>query len=169
MSESEYTEYTAEMAARFWSKVDKSGECWLWTGTPAARGYGAFSFKHRSLRAHRVAWELAYGAIPYSLLVCHRCDVRNCVRPDHLFLGTDADNITDAKAKGRLNPPLKVGHRFHCVGSDNNAAKLTEDAVLEIRSRHVAGETQVALARYFSVSQNCVWRIVSRQGWRHVA
>lgn len=162
-------EYTAEISARFWSKVDKSGDCWIWSGTPASRGYGAFSAQGRTLRAHRVAWELTFGAIPNGLLVCHRCDVRNCVRPDHLFLGTDADNMADRDTKGRARPRLMPGHSFNCIGSQNNAARFTEDDVVTIRTRHDAGETQTALAREFGVSQNAIWRVVSRKGWRHVA
>jgi len=96
---------------RFWSKVDKSGECWTWTagsaGAPSSGvKYGSFwvggKAKNggRSLRANRVAFETVNGPIPPGMCVCHRCDNPRCVRPDHLFLGTSEDNSRDRHAKG---------------------------------------------------------------------
>ncbi len=92
------------LAERFWAKVDKSGDCWLWTGAKTGRGYGAINvlasgkFGH----AHRVSWEMANGiAPPAGMSVCHHCDVPACVRPSHLFLGTAKDNAQDMVAKGR--------------------------------------------------------------------
>lgn len=96
-------------APRFWASVQKSDSCWTWTGRRYPGGYGEFSVKHVNYRAHRVSWMLNVGPIPDGLLVCHHCDNRLCVRPDHLFLGTDKDNQTDAirkgrHARGRLSP-----------------------------------------------------------------
>jgi hypothetical protein len=87
--------------ARFWARVDKSGECWLWTGPRDKDGYGKANVRRRALRAHRVSWTMANGAIPEGLIVCHRCDTPACVRPDHLWLGTQLDNVRDMTAKGR--------------------------------------------------------------------
>lgn len=100
---------------RFWPRVKKTETCWLWTGA-ISNGYGFLALKPVKVApkkwkfpyvlTHRFSYELAFGPIPHSrdgqrLFVCHRCDVKNCVRPDHLFLGTNQENLTDAKAKGR--------------------------------------------------------------------
>ena len=91
------------LVERFWEKVVKTPTCWLWTAA-AQGGYGVIGDPHRKgrvLRAHRVSWELHDGPIPSGMDVLHRCDTPACVRPDHLFLGTAADNIADMFAKGR--------------------------------------------------------------------
>lgn len=85
---------------RFWAKVAKGDGCWNWTASTVG-GYGSF-WSTGSRRAHRFSWELHSGPVPAGLFVCHRCDNRQCVRPDHLFLGTPSDNITDCSRKGRL-------------------------------------------------------------------
>lgn len=93
-----------EAEKRFWEKVDRSGECWEWTGALQTYGYGLFGVNSqvRAARAHRVSYQMAFGPIPKGLVVCHRCDNRKCVRPDHLFLGTNRDNTWDAIRKGRI-------------------------------------------------------------------
>lgn len=93
---------------RFWLKVDKSNVegCWLWKGASNGRGYGVMvKGRQRTYFAHRVAWEITYGEIPAGLSVCHHCDNPSCVRVDHLFLGTQKDNMLDAWAKGHIAPP----------------------------------------------------------------
>ena len=96
--------YTKPLETRFWSKVHKTEGCWLWTASRRRDGYGYISVYGMMSAAHRVAWRLSYGDIPPGLFVLHHCDNKVCVRPDHLFLGTQKDNVHDAISKGRLDP-----------------------------------------------------------------
>lgn len=113
------------IADRFWPKVRKGGwnECWIWTGATDANGYGRFQAVDSNGRwgarlAHRVAYELGNGTISNELGVCHRCDNPQCVNPDHLFLGSQATNMEDAKHKGRIRSEA-TGHfqsmKTHCI------------------------------------------------------
>jgi hypothetical protein len=96
---------------RFWSKVEKTETCWIWTGS-CPEDYGRFFFEGRIQKAHHVAWKLTVGPIPkgdgyHGICVLHRCDNRKCVRPDHLFLGTHQDNMADREAKQRNDWSIK--------------------------------------------------------------
>ena len=86
---------------RLWSRVDKTGDCWVWTGATTTAGYGEIRFGGKVVRVHRLVYELTVGPIPEGMGVLHRCDNPPCCRPDHLFLGTQRDNARDMVAKGR--------------------------------------------------------------------
>lgn len=141
---------------RFWSKVTKSDGCWLWAGTTDGR-YGLVSVDGRMLKAHRVSWELHNGPIPAGMVVCHTCDTPRCVRPDHLFLGTMADNSHDRDRKGRQRSPL---------GEASPNAKLTEDDVRAIRA---SDEPASIVGPRYGVTPTNVGYIRDRRTWRHVA
>ncbi len=97
---------------RFWSRVDKSGECWLWTGTTDNHGYGRLYIAPRTyVLATRFAWEITYGPLPTGLHVCHACDNPPCVRPDHLMVGSAKANKLDSSRKMRANK----GRKTHCL------------------------------------------------------
>lgn len=152
---------------RFWDKVDKSGECWEWTGhtTAAGKGYGYGRWNSSgtlySTLAHRAAWQMTNGPIPDELNVCHKCDNRKCVRPDHMFLGTDLDNNRDMRRKGRAI------HRG-IPGSAHPFAKLTEEKVLEIRRRLAGGESLASVGRAFEVTMQNIFAIKARITWKHI-
>lgn len=99
-----------EAIKRFWQYVDKTNECWNWTKCLNEKGYGIFGVDGKKVdRAHRIAYRLCVGEIPAGLFVCHHCDNPKCVRPDHLFLGTNLDNVKDMFLKNRNSPPPPMG------------------------------------------------------------
>lgn len=154
---------------RFWSKVVRGDGCWEWAARRDACGYGKTKIAGRFYRAHRLAWELANGPIPAGLFVCHRCDNPPCVRPDHLFLGTPADNAADMAAKRRA--PGAETRRSDAPGwrrgSLNPCAKLKEADVPAIFARRTAGESVRAIARDLRVSPAAIYHIISGDHWQH--
>lgn len=135
--------------------------CWWWTASMNTHGYGKMGLEGHSLGAHRVAYELFKGPIEDpTLCVCHRCDQRACVNPDHLFLGTVADNIHDMVAKRRYRPRR---------GENAPGAKLTEVDVRAIRAMHADGVSNVAIAARFGLNKNTPSRIIRGLRWAHVS
>lgn len=161
---------------RFWKYVNKDGPtqphmttpCWVWVAQRNPQGYGRVRDPelNRVSLAHRVAWRLAHGADPNELFVCHHCDNPGCVRADHLFIGTNTDNMRDAKRKGRVAHGPTSGAQRHpemlARGSRHGMVKLTVSQVREIRA---AVSTQSALAERFGVSRTTIGKIRSRMAW----
>jgi len=147
---------------RFWERVHTTEDgCWLWQGCRTGAGYGNFKLRRdRRVLAHRLSWELAYGPIPVACCVLHRCDVKLCVNPAHLWLGSQADNNRDRAEKGRNRDQR---------GERNSSAHLRLTDVIAIRDNYAARrESQSALARRYGTSQGHISRIVNRLEWEHI-
>lgn len=136
-----------DVTTRFWTKVNKTDGCWLWTGALDTSKYGILLIHGTPRTAHRVAWELINGPIPDGMCVCHHCDVRHCVNPAHLWLGTNADNVADKLRKGR------------------GASTLTPDDVRAIRSS-TASDRELGLL--FGIQTQNITLIRTRKAWKHV-
>lgn len=157
------------MEERFWSYVSRGDGCWEWTGHRNGQGYGGFSLgrKHEGNEAaHRVSWRLAYGPIPDGMFVCHHCDNRACVRPDHLFLGTHEDNMRDMREKGRGARGDRHWKRKYPWmvkrGELSPAAKLSDADAAEIVRLYFAREaTAKEIASRFGVAASTVHRLAS--------
>lgn len=139
--------------------------CRIWMGRLNDQGYGVVSRSRKEpvrsdVRMHRRSWEATFGPIPTGLSVLHRCDVRACINPDHLFLGTQRDNMRDMNSKGRGRIPNVRGER-------QGSAKLTAENVREIR-RLAQTMTQDCVARLFLIDRSNVGLIVRRKAWKHV-
>lgn len=156
----------APRADRFWARVDTTGDgCWVWMAHRAIRGgYGHFyDDDGRQRRAHRVAWELTFGDVPDGMVVCHACDNPACVRPNHLFLGTQAANMADMRAKGR---GVQVKPEF---GEQRYNAKLNDNLVRWMRAERAAGRSAKDIAAEVGVSEGCAVKAIRGETWKHVA
>ncbi len=152
------TEYRHRFDSK-WTPEPYSG-CWLWFGGRTNFGHGTFRLPGRIREsAHRVSWMLNVGDIPKGMSVLHKCDVPSCVNPDHLFIGTQADNIADMTKKGRGRKTFMKGH------APLNA-KLTIEQVKEIRSRT---ESRKLLSVKFGVSINTINSVLYGSNWRNIA
>jgi len=148
--------YLATGTRRFWDNVKRRGpdQCWEWTGARQTQGYGALRVRGEYKLVHRMAWELHHGkSVPDGIEVCHSCDNPPCCNPAHLFLGSHADNISDAAMKGRMGRSIKLA-----------AADVREIRRLDEQSRLSRRE----IGERFGVSRQTVNDIVWRKTWKHI-
>lgn len=146
---------TEKLIRRVFLKIIILDGCWKWTGCHNSDGYGRMSFNGQNTGVHCVIWRIFYGD-PCGFSVLHKCDNPGCPRPDHLFLGSQADNVADMVFKGR-----------HAVmrGEKNPRAILSPSDVLAIRA---SKESKAILARRFDCTPENIHRIIERRSWRHV-
>lgn len=155
----------------FWARVDKNGpevraglgSCWRWTGRAYREGYGQVTWCGRDVATHRLAYSLAHGRIEAGQVVRHRCDNPICCNPDHLVIGTIADNNRDMAERGR-------GRTEHLVrpGAANCNAKLTDALVRELRAAWKAGESQKSIVARTGLSVGTIHPMLHGHTWRHV-
>lgn len=148
---------------RFTENIDSSGECWLWNGYTSVTGYGEISRNGKKVRTHRYAWECVHGKIQGGLHVLHKCDVRNCVNPDHLYLGTHQQNMLDRMERGR---------DFGYSGESNGRSKLTQQDADEIRKLYKRGHggtksefSTIGLAKRYGVGSTAIGDIINNRRW----
>lgn len=161
------------IASAFFRNVKKSDGCWSWLGTKHD-GYGVLCYLGKRVRAHRLSWEIHNNEkIPEGLLVCHKCDNPECSNPDHLFVGTQQDNIDDMRAKNRGAFGLRNGKttkpEFTPRGENHGRSKLTTSQVIEIRNLYIPRVvSSIKLAKRFGVTKQSVLSILKKENWAHV-
>lgn len=158
-------------AIRFWAKVDKEGPvaahapelgpCWIWTRATTDWGYGKLTVNKVWYLAHRRSYEMAHGSIPEGMFICHRCDTPACVRPEHLFAGTAAQNTQDMHEKRRAG-------REGAPGEQNAKHKLLNEQVVAIRTRFDHGELIRDLAAEYGLGVSAISNIVNGRRWKHI-
>lgn len=159
---------------RFWAKVQKTEACWLWLASKQElpHGYGYFRFDGRTQSAHRVAYQLVKGPIPTGLWVLHTCDNAECVNPDHLYLGTHADNTADMVRRNRCargeRHGLHIRPEATLRGDQCSWRTLNESDVREIRASYGPNCSQSVLAKQYGVTQPTISAVLLRKKWRHV-
>ena len=148
---------------RFFAKIEKTPGCWNWVGNKRSNGYGSIQKGGKgspTISAHRYSYEIHKGPIPDGMFVMHSCDNPSCVNPDHLSIGTPAENTQDMIRKGRKRTVAPLG-------ADNGKAKLNEDLVRYIRQND--GRSHASLARELGLSPNCIRGVRTRRTWSHIS
>lgn len=151
----------------FWDKVRKTDTCWLWIGARNKKGYGVAWDGSRTQKAHRISFMLNNGYMP-KLCVLHRCDVSSCVNPDHLFLGTRADNNADMMRKGRHVTAGTHTEPNYQFGTGHHGAILDDDSVFGIRLDKASGMSYSEISRKYNIGVTTAHKVVKRITWKHV-
>lgn len=156
---------------RFWAKVDKSSECWIWTGARTHDDYGRFQLDGKARLAHRVISEHIDGPLADGECVLHHCDNPPCVRPQHLFRGTQEENVADRQRKGRTARGERHGRTRNpkqtCIGEENGRAKITAAQARSIRNRYAEGDVSMRrLAVLHGLSPGTICKIVNGDLWK---
>jgi hypothetical protein len=159
-------EYCSTKCKLLGETIKRKNGCWEWIGELHPNGYGQTTNYETSKRehAHRVSYRIFKGEIPKGIYVCHHCDNRKCLAPEHLFLGTAKENMQDAKVKGRLEHV-----KLHASkGEKNGSAKLKEEDVIKIRKEIAEGKRCAVIAREYELSSTVIYKIRDRESWKHV-
>ena len=153
---------TRKIKERFWMKVTVTSpiECWLWTGCLDSYGYGLFGINKKLYKSNRVSYQLHFGALSTKMYVLHKCDTPACVNPNHLFLGTQKDNVKDMMIKNRGN---------RAKGEAVNTCKLNKYQVLKIKKLFKSGISGYKLARLYKVSHPAIYAILRNRSWKHLS
>lgn len=150
------------MKERFWKHVNikSDNECWEWKGNINRSGYGQFTIRHKNYRSHRIAYDLTYDTIPDGKQVLHHCDNRKCCNPNHLFLGTNQDNMMDAKIKGKF-----LGRD----GKNNSNSKFMDFEIMEIRNLYMSGLYSYRnLSNIYKTSHSNICNIINKKSWKNI-
>ena len=137
--------------------IKNKNDCWIWQGFIKNDGYGTIKHESNQWLAHRLSYTIFKGEIPEDMCVCHKCDTPSCINPDHLFLGTNADNSNDMRNKDR-----------QAKGNSIGVSKLTEDNVIEIKKRIQNNEDCASIGRAFNVHRNSILSIKHNKTWKHI-
>jgi len=156
------------LVTRFWLKVRKTDSCWRWTGNLSKDGRADIVVGDRSqgrIKIHRLSWLIHYGDIPEKLSVLHHCDLSSCVNPDHLWLGTRSDVLTQAWSKGKMD---KIEHKGK-KGSDSPVSKLNEHDVIKIKRLLVKKQlSHETIGEWFGVTRGAITAISTGKNWGHL-
>lgn len=148
---------------RFYSKVLKTDDCWIWQASCYENGYGAFRIGNFQKKAHRVSWELTNGKIPDKMQINHTCDNKLCVNPEHLYIGTQKQNREDSVNRGRTATGKKNGMYTHPEtrqsGEKNFNCKITDLERKEIKNKYEKGMGN-ALAKQYGITRQSIWQII---------
>lgn len=166
MSKNEFNKigYSQDIINRFWSKVNYPGndhDCWEWTAGLFESGYGQFGISSKiKFTAHKFSFEYYHGKIPKGLIICHTCDNKICVNPNHLFLGTCSDNSKDMVNKGRSNR-----------GEDVHTATIKEQHVIEMLDKIISGEFKNTseISKYYGIETRYIRNIIIGLTWKHIS